>query len=250
MRTEDAIDGSLDLQNNISMHTILRCAWAGVLSLAMAFDSHAQDYVLTEQGDTINRVDSKGLRQGPWILHVDPLRGQPGYEEEGMFRDGKKEGPWRRFTLQGDLLAFENYKRGFRDGKQTYFTKMGELLREESWKAVDPAHPYDTIEVPDLDNPMVSYTKVVKLESDEVRHGTWTYYNPLTGAVMQRETFVSGQKLRMPDGQTVRSQPMDTITQADVPPAKAKAKPKAVEDWEKKNAGKKRVTVRDGRTGG
>jgi hypothetical protein len=206
--------------------------------------------IVTEQGDTLNRLDAQGLRHGPWVVHVDPLRGQPGYEEEGFYRHGRKEGVWRRFSLQGDLMALENYKGGFRDGKQQYFTRLGQPLREESWKAVDPANPYDTIEVPDLDNPLISRTKVIRLEADEVPHGTWTFFDTMTGAVVKRETYLSGQKLRMPDGggpATATGQPSG---QGTAPSDKTKARPKAVEEWEKKNTGRKRVTVRDGSTGG
>jgi hypothetical protein len=237
------------MQIMITMH-MLKARFLWVLLLPLGLSSQAQDLVVTEKGDTINRFNAKGLREGPWVIQVEPLRGQPGYEEEGVFREGKKEGAWRRFSLQGDLIAVENFKGGFRDGKQMYFTRLGEPLREESWKAVDPTNPYDTIEVPDLDNPLISHTKVIRLESDEVRHGTWTYFDPMTGAVVRRETFISGQKLTMPDGRNPIPAATGASSQSQTPAEKAKPKPKAVEEWEKKNNGKKRVTVRDGSTGG
>jgi hypothetical protein len=210
----------------------------------------AQEPMVTEKGDTINRVNAKGLRHGPWMVHVEPLRGQPGYEEEGDYRDGRKEGVWRRFSLQGDLVAVENFKGGFRDGKQMYFTRLGEPLREESWKAVDPANPYDTIEVPDLDNPLVSHTKIIRLEADEVRHGIWTYFDPMTGGVVKRETFISGQKMTMPDGRPPVPAAAGSVPKGQSPADKAKPRPREVEEWEKKNTGKKKVVVRDGSTGG
>jgi hypothetical protein len=54
----------------------------------------------------------------------------------------------------------------------------------------------------------------------------------------------------MPDGggpATATGQPSG---QGTAPSDKTKARPKAVEEWEKKNTGRKRVTVRDGSTGG
>src|SRR4051812_43428886 len=93
-----------------------------------------KNYIISRKGDTLNRVDMKGLKQGPWSVHVDALRGEDGYEEEGFFKDDKKEGVWRRFTLEGDLIAYENYAYGMKDGKCTYFTISGEPLREESWR--------------------------------------------------------------------------------------------------------------------
>ena len=205
-----------------------------------------QKFSVTEEGDTLNRIDTKGLRQGPWLIRVEPLRGEPGYEEEGEFVDSKKQGLWKRFTLMGDMIAVERYREGFKDGRQTYFTRIGEPLREESWKYVDPKNPYDTIDVPDLDNPMLSKTMIVKLESAEVRHGEWRYYDPSTGRVMKTEQYISGQKLG-PSGR-VRAGNNETAEKKESP--KPTTKPKVVEEWEKSNKGKKKITVRDGNTGG
>lgn len=205
-------------------------------------------YLISVKGDTINCVDKKKLKQGRWVVKVDAIRGEPGYEEEGEFVDDKKEGPWRRYNLTGDLLAIENYRWGFRDGKQTYFTSMGDLLREEGWRAVNPLDPYDTIEVPDLNNPMVMTTKVVKHEASEIKHGTWKFYDPSSGMIKKQENYTYGQKLDalgrpIADASTGTTKPLGEDD-------KAKKKPAAVEEWEKKNAGKKKVVVRDGRTGG
>ena len=185
------------------------------------------------------------MKQGKWVVRVEDLRGEPGYEEEGYFVDDKKEGPWRKYNLTGDLLAIENYRWGFRDGKQQYFTMLGDLLREESWKAVNPENPYDTIDVPDLDNPAVSVSKVIKHDGTEIKHGTWKLYDPATGFIVKTETFIYGQKSG--PGGTVDG----TTANSNAPASqKQKEKPKEVLDFEKKNAGKKKITVRDGRTGG
>jgi hypothetical protein len=211
--------------------------------LASANGQLWESYVISIKGDTINCIDQKKMKQGKWVIRIEDLRGEPGYEEEGYFADDKKEGPWRRYNLTGDLLAIENYKWGFRDGKQQYFTMIGDLLREESWKAVNPEDPYDTIDVPDLDNPANTISKVIKHEGSEIKHGTWKLYDPATGFIVKTETFVYGQK----PGAAGAAPQGETAAQAAEKP---KAKPKAVEDWEKKNSGKKKVTVRDGRTGG
>ena len=51
-----------------------------ILLLFIGFNSEAQlkSYTLSSKGDTLNRVDQKGFKQGPWILHVDDLRGERG----------------------------------------------------------------------------------------------------------------------------------------------------------------------------
>jgi hypothetical protein len=222
-----------------------------LIFFTFVFSSSSQvweTYQISVKGDTINCVDMKQLKQGKWVVRVEPLRGEPGYEEEGIFVDDKKEGPWRKYNLTGDILGVENYRWGFRDGKQTYFTSLGDLLREESWRAVNPENPYDTIEVPDLNNPMVMQEKIIKHESSELRHGSWKYYNPSTGMITKTENYNYGMKLDALGRPIAEGTPANNSTTTTS--AKPAAKPAAVEEWEKKNSGKKKVTVRDGRTGG
>ncbi|HEX2608507.1 MAG TPA: hypothetical protein VHK91_14060, partial [Flavisolibacter sp.] len=78
-----------------------------ILMLFLSASAHAQlkNYVIGAKGDTLNKVDAAGVKQGRWVVHVDELRGERGYEEEGEYRNGKKEGMWRRFSLEGDLIA-------------------------------------------------------------------------------------------------------------------------------------------------
>ena len=187
-------------------------------------------YKLTPRGDTINRLDQQKMKQGPWVLRFETLRGEPGCEEEGYFFNDKKDGAWRRYSLMGDLIARENYKGGYRDGKQQYFTQMGDLLREESYKAVDPKNPYDTIMVPDLDHPDRMLEKVIKHEAAEVKNGTWTYYSASTGDVVKTEKFVFGQ-LEKKGQQPLLPQnaPAKDTTAAPI----KKQLPKAVQEYEK-----------------
>jgi hypothetical protein len=203
--------------------------------------SQWKTYLISVKGDTINRVDNSKKKQGPWVIHVDELRGEPGYEEEGYFEDDKREGAWRRYNLQGDLTAVENYKWGEKDGKQQYYTNLGDLLREESWRATNPENPYDTVEVPDLYDSHKWETKIVKLEVATVAHGTWTFYDPQTGFVVKTVKYFFGQ---------VDKSGSSTATNQPAAEKKAIPKPKAVADWEKKNSGKKSIKVRDGSTGG
>ncbi|HSK13013.1 MAG TPA: hypothetical protein VK907_07335, partial [Phnomibacter sp.] len=71
-----------------------------------------RSYKLSDRGDTLNCIDMNGLKQGPWLERFPELRGNPGYEEEGEYVDGKKEGVWRKYTLQGDIMAVESYRWG------------------------------------------------------------------------------------------------------------------------------------------
>jgi hypothetical protein len=185
------------------------------------------DYQLTANGDTINRIDQQKLRQGPWVIRLEEVRGEPGYEEEGYYWYNRKEGQWRRYSLMGDLIARENYKGGFREGKQFYYTRLGDLLREESWKSIDPANPYDTIEVPDLDNPTRTLIKIIKHESAEVKHGVWNHYDPSMGTIIKTERFVFGQPEKEASGQ-----------KSPKPVTPLKPVPKEIQEYEQKKKGK------------
>ncbi|MEP6584368.1 MAG: hypothetical protein ABJA90_08870 [Ginsengibacter sp.] len=207
-----------------------------VLSSAIEAGAQYKSYTMSVNGDTLNGIDKKGMRQGKWLLHIDPLRGEPGYEEEGEFVNDKKEGVWRKYTLQSDIIAIENYRYGGKDGKSQYFSPLGDLTREESWRAYNPDAPYDTIAVYGTgSNEILSY-KIVKAELYSVKDGDWTYYEPATGRVLKLEKYDRGHLMQAPKS---------TDTVDDIP---KKVKPKEVLEYEKKNSGKKKVKLRDGQT--
>jgi len=214
--------------------------------IALKAFSQCKTYKLGVKGDTLNCVDMHDLKQGKWVEHYDKLRGEPGYEEEGVYKDGKKEGLWRKYSLMGDILAMENYKFGNKNGRSQYFNLNG-LVREESWKAVDPGNPYDTIDVPDVKDDSKVYTKVIRVDASVVKHGVWNYYDPQSGALIKSETYVLDQ-LYDPNKKTTVIDASAT-TKDSTATAGKKPVPKEVADYEKKNSGKKKIRVRDGRTG-
>jgi antitoxin component YwqK of YwqJK toxin-antitoxin module len=209
--------------------------------------SQCKNYIIGVKGDTLNCTDMKGLKQGRWVIRLEELRGEPGYEEEGEFVNNKREGTWRRFNLTGDLIAVENYRWGNKDGTCRYFTPLGDLLREEGWKAVNPENPYDTIEVPDVLNPTMMVKKVVKLEGTTVQHGSWKFYDPQTGMVMKSEMWVLGEIYK---GDPAAPKPDNPATSGNTQKAPPKTVPKLkeIEAYEKKYKNKKHKE-RDGRTG-
>jgi antitoxin component YwqK of YwqJK toxin-antitoxin module len=211
-------------------------------------------YKISSKGDTLNCTDISGIKRGLWVVHVEPLRGAAGYEEEGTFINDKKEGTWRTFNLMGDLMAIENFRWGNKNGKCQYYNLMG-LEHEESWKALNPAKPIDTIDVQDpkyLEGHKVDRVIIVN-EGHSLKHGTWKYYNPAYGNIIKVENYL------LDEIQTEDPQMNDILTVFDgvdsTKEIKAKAtekpkgKPKEVEDFEKKNKNKKKITIRDGKTG-
>jgi hypothetical protein len=234
------------------------------LLVSMSGEAQWKTYVLGKRHDTLNRVDMKDMKQGPWVVHVDPLRGEDGYDEQGIYENDKKEGQWKRFSPEGDLLAVENYYQGMKNGKCKYFLYTGELQREESWRAIDPRSPYDTVAVVDVNDPSKILRKeIVKVEPNSYKHGTWTYYNTEKGTIEATEEWVMNKRKEdvAVAGNDDDLAPIDVTksggnkskgnsTAAETGDKKQAAKPKEVMDFEKKNSGKKKIKVRDGNTGG
>lgn len=210
--------------------------------------AQCRTYKLSSKGDTLNCVDFKGQKQGKWLIQTPKLRGEPGFEEEGEYKNDRKEGTWRRYNLMGDLLAMENYKWGNKNGKSVYFTLQG-LEHEESWRAVNPDKSFDTLDVADLKDPNKYERIVIKTDGSSLKHGTWKYYNPTTGELVSTEEYFL-DKLKNPDGEVMSDTLSSLPTQKNIPKkdtATTKVKPKEVLEFEKKNAGKKKVKVLDGR---
>lgn len=217
-----------------------RVFFIAILFFAFAATGTAQykEYKLGPKGDTINAITKDGIKTGKWVTHVPELRGNPGHEEEGVYVKGEKDGYWRSYSLQGDLIAVENYKLGGKDGVQLYYTYLGDLEREESWRGYNPDAPYDTVAIYGTESNEIIDYKIVKAEPYSVKDGEWKYYEPGTGRLFRTEKW-DRNNLVKPDAKNVSA---------------AYAKPKKVEktaemlEWEKKNRGKKGA-IRDGRTG-
>lgn len=230
----------------------MRYILSALLLLSLHANAQPKSFLIGVKGDTLNRVDAKGLKQGPWTVKQPELRGEPGYEEEGFFKDGKKEGRWVRYSLQGDKLAIENYRWGQKDGQCQYFNEGEDLVRVENWLAADPKNPYELIPVTDPKDPskILRYEQI-KIEEPSVKHGVWRYYDPATGRVEKTEKWVLN-RIKTKDDEDTELAPIDPATgkAAKKEEPKTKAKPKEVMEFEKKNAGKKKIKVRDGSTGG
>lgn len=201
--------------------------------------SQAGSFIIGVKGDTLNKVDKKNLKQGKWVERQDEIRGEPGNEQEGEYKNNRREGTWRIYSLQGDLTALEFYKWGNKDGVCQYFNASGSLVREESWRALNPDKLYDTLEIEDIDHLNEYKTVIVKNEGVAIRHGQWKFYDPSTGMINKIQTYTMG-KLENPKPAS-GSDSANNVS-------KTMVKPKEVQDYEKKNAGKKKIKVRDGQT--
>jgi len=216
-----------------------------LLVFIMNGSAQYKSYSISPKGDTLNAIDKKGLKQGKWVITVGEIRGEPGYEEEGFYKDDKKTGPWRRYNTTGDILAIENYKFGGKDGLQEYFSFLGNLQRQEEWHGYNPDAPYDTIPVYGTgSNEILSY-KVVKAEQYSVPHGEWKFYDP-SGRISRLDKYDRGRLLKDEPEKTTAV----AVTKTNEETPKEKVKTKEILEYEKKYSKKKRKQLeRVGKTG-
>jgi len=204
-----------------------------------------KDYSISPKGDTLNATDKKGLKQGKWVISVGELRGEPGYDEEGFYKDDKKTGTWRRYNTTGDILAVENYLFGGKDGLQEYFSFLGDLQRQEEWHGYNPDAPYDTIPVYGAGNNEIVSFKIVRAEQYSVPHGEWKYYEA-GGRINRLEKYDRGRLLKDVDDKMTTASVTKTVEETP----KEKVKTKEILEYEKKYSKKKRNKMeRDGKTG-
>ena len=220
----------------------LQLIFISLLIVVCSASAQYKSFSLSPKGDTLNATDNKGLKQGKWILKVGELRGEPGYEEEGFYKDGKKNSVWRKYNTTGDILSVENYRFGGKDGVQEYFSFLGDLQKQEEWHAYNPDAPFDTIPVYGTgSNEILSY-KIVRAQQYSVPHGEWKYYE--AGRLYKNEKYDRGRLLKDEEkNMVVAIKPVEETP-------KEKVKTKEILEYEKKYSKKKRNKLeRDGKTG-
>jgi hypothetical protein len=110
----------------------------------------------------------------------------------------------------------------------------------------------DTVDVYDLYDPTKVVDRVaVRLTGFTLKHGLWTYYDPYEGTITKTERYWL-DKLSTGNEGDDELKPIDVTdskSKSDTTGKKIIPKPQAILDYEKKNAGKKKVKVREGKTG-
>ena len=215
--------------------------------LMLTYNAGAQHklFIISAKGDTINVVDKKNLKQGKWVTTVAELMGEPGYEEEGYYKNDKKNGPWIKYNSTVDIVAVENYRAGGKEGVQEYFNFLGDIEKHEEWKGYNPDTPYDTIPVYGQGNNEISSYKIVKAEPYSVPNGEWKYY-AAGGKLTKVEKYDRGHLLKNEEDKPA----VVTAVVTDDEKPKEKVKTREILEYEKKYSKKKRKQMeRDGKTG-
>ena len=211
-----------------------------LVSVLLCISTNAQykSYSLNAKGDTINGVNKNGEKIGKWVFRTEELRGEPGFEEEGVFVKGEKDGYWRKYNLEGDLIGVEHYIKGGKDGLQLYYTFTGTLIREENWRGYNPDSPYDTIAIYGTGSGEIVEYKLVKAVPYSVKHGPWKYYDEAGRIIRTEEWELNNLVIPKSERKEIA---------LDQKPKKPEKTPEMLQ-WELKNKGKKNA-IRNGQTG-
>ena len=117
---------------------------------------------------------------------------------------------------------------------------------------MNPAKQFDTIEVQDVIDPNKNEMVIIKTSGNALKHGRWRFFYPMTGELIKTEHWFLDQIVEpgKEPGNPEKGGKKADSTSVKKDTSSVKTKPKEVLDFEKKNSGKKKVQVRDGRTGG
>ena len=90
------------------------------------------------EGDTINTIDEKGLKQGFWKI-FNKTKKLPNYSpdqvvEEGNYENSRKQGIWKRFFPNGKIKDEINFVNSRPNGYYKTYYDNGEVQEEGTWK--------------------------------------------------------------------------------------------------------------------
>ncbi|WP_157760843.1 toxin-antitoxin system YwqK family antitoxin [Chitinophaga caeni] len=142
----------------------------------------------------INQSDAQGRKQGYWVVEMPALRGERAYTMEGTYKDGKKDGPWKKFNHAGDIISMESFRNDKLHGPVKYYYPNGQLSLEGSYLAQeirrDSARVYD---IATDENKM----QAVEFDGQSVKNGWWKMYDE-RGHLLSQEYYKKGELIKVP----------------------------------------------------
>ncbi len=101
------------------------------------FKAQAQSYE-PYKGDSINKIDVDGRKQGKWILmgkHKPGTCYAPEAKvEEGKYQDNRKKDVWIEYFCNGNMRNKLTFTNGKPDGYAQMFHENGKISEEGNWK--------------------------------------------------------------------------------------------------------------------
>jgi hypothetical protein len=144
-----------------------------------------------------NQRDQQRRKQGYWMEEVGEVRGEPGYTWEGVYKNDRKEGVWKKTTAIGNLIAEETYKNNVLDGYCKYYYSNGKPSEEGAYISTEVEGQRDTIMIIDPVTNAETPTEIIR-KGNSVRNGVWKLYDEETGKAVKEyykrgETVTAGE---------------------------------------------------------
>lgn len=144
------------------------------LSILYAFSFVKAQTWDTYNGDTINKIDVDGKKQGKWILmgkHKPGTCYAPEAKvEEGKYLDNRKKDVWIEYFCNGNMKNKLTFNNGRPDGYAQMFHENGKISEEGNWKNSRWVGNYKLY----YDNGQVQHEFV--FNANGKREGAQTYY--------------------------------------------------------------------------
>jgi antitoxin component YwqK of YwqJK toxin-antitoxin module len=147
----------------------------------------AHTFAFAQAKTEINQYDEQGKAIGLWYSHIPADKGEPEQITIGNFDHGKKTGVWYVNDGKGNLTSIETFKLNVRDGEVKYF-ENGQLTCVGHYRGLNPAVETDTVHIVD---PITGDEKWVSVptERGSVKHGSWRFYDELSGRLIKEEQY-------------------------------------------------------------
>lgn len=135
----------------------------------------------------INQLDESGKPHGLWYTYTPAERGEAAESKFGHYDHGDKMGLWYVNDGKGNMISIETFKFNVRDGEAKYF-ENGQLTCIGHYRGLNPKVELDTVLIVD---PITGDEKWVSVptERGSVRHGSWRFYDELSGRLIKEEQY-------------------------------------------------------------
>lgn len=154
-------------------------------------------YAQLFSGGNTNQYDRSGLKHGFWYIQEAPSKGEEGQSIFGHFSHGKRNGLWYTHDNRGNIISIENYRNDVRDGEAKYF-ENGRIVCTGTYRGLNPLEKLDTFNVvfPQTGEERIM---IVPTERGSVRHGSWRFYNEISGRLIREEYYQADELIYRQD---------------------------------------------------